>query len=435
MELTKQLAELTREQLHERVWSVPVSKLSEEFGLSDVAIAKRCKKLNVPCPPRGYWAKVQAGRKPRKTPLPPTKEEAFASMAGKEPVRRRLPRSNGAPLFPLAADFLSALRKCKNSYDKRIHLKEPTLPEATISQALVERCAKAFHVILQGTDPVGIPFKKSLSSYEGGIFRVGRDRLYFEIEEEMVHRSATASPRGRRPLYSAYDDGRVPCGFLTFKLKDSRYGSRFDKSWNEGGDLQLEDLLVQLVGAIRGYFVDVQKKRAQDAIDQERRNLEWEERQREQDKVQAMREEAKRRKKHAKAVRKIVRRRRNDLLKAAEWWRLHRVVLDFAAACEEQWMTAQSGRLDPDQASWLKWARETALEIAPSSFGYPDPSADGPFILSSVPFGGPYPKGPEFSRPPTMPKMPKMIAVKQQGYGDPEVSYQPYPFWLKHQGR
>jgi len=48
MELTKQLAEMAREQLHARVWSTPVSKLSEEFGRSDVAIAKRCKKLNVP---------------------------------------------------------------------------------------------------------------------------------------------------------------------------------------------------------------------------------------------------------------------------------------------------------------------------------------------------------------------------------------------------
>ena len=435
MELTKQLAELTREQLHEKVWSVPVSELSGEFGLSDVAIAKRCRKLGVPCPPRGYWAKVQAGKKPRKAPLPPTKEEAFASLAGQEPAKRRLPRPNEATLFPLAAEFLRALRKCKNSYDKRIHLKEPTLPEATISQALVERCAAAFHVILQGTDLVGIPFKKSLSSYEGGIFRVGHDRLYFEIEEEMVRKSETNSSRRRRPIYSSYDDGRVPCGFLTFKVKDSRYGGRFEKTWSEASNAQLEDVVVQLVGAIRSFFVEAQRKRVQDAIEHERRHLEWEQRQREHEKEQAMKEEAKRRKKHAKAVRKIVRRRRDDLLKAAEWWRLHRVVLDFVADCEKQWMTSQSGCLEPEQASWIKWARETAMEVAPSAFGYPDPAVDGPFILSSVPFGGPYPTGLEFSRPPTMPKMPKMIAVKQHGYGEPEVSYKPYPFWLKHQGR
>ena len=194
MDLTKQLAELTREELHEKVWSLPGSKLAEEFGLSDIAIAKRCKKLNVPRPSRGYWAKVQAGRKPRRTPLPPTKEDAFARLAGKEPARRKLPRADEATLFPLAAEFLKALRKCKNTWDKRLHLKEPTLPETTVSRALVERCAQAFNVILQGTDPVGIPFRKSQSSYDGGIFRVGHDRLYFEIDTNsdkvLYHRHA-----------------------------------------------------------------------------------------------------------------------------------------------------------------------------------------------------------------------------------------------------
>ena len=34
------------------IWSAPASKLSAEFGISDVAIAKRCKKLNVPRPAR-----------------------------------------------------------------------------------------------------------------------------------------------------------------------------------------------------------------------------------------------------------------------------------------------------------------------------------------------------------------------------------------------
>ena len=38
--------------------------------MSDVAIHKVCKALNVPTPPLGYWAKVRAGAKVKKTPLP-----------------------------------------------------------------------------------------------------------------------------------------------------------------------------------------------------------------------------------------------------------------------------------------------------------------------------------------------------------------------------
>ena len=73
--------ELTREELYEKVWSTPGTKLAEELGISDVAITKRCKKLNVPRPSRGYWAKLAAGKKPRKLPLPPTQDEVFLKSA------------------------------------------------------------------------------------------------------------------------------------------------------------------------------------------------------------------------------------------------------------------------------------------------------------------------------------------------------------------
>ena len=35
---------------------------TREGGVSDVAIAKACKQLRIPKPPRGYWAKKAAGQ-------------------------------------------------------------------------------------------------------------------------------------------------------------------------------------------------------------------------------------------------------------------------------------------------------------------------------------------------------------------------------------
>jgi len=61
-----------REKLYKEVWAKPVVKVAEQYGVSDVAIHKICKKLNVPTPPLGYWAKVSAGAKVPKTPLPKT---------------------------------------------------------------------------------------------------------------------------------------------------------------------------------------------------------------------------------------------------------------------------------------------------------------------------------------------------------------------------
>jgi hypothetical protein len=35
---------------------------AEQMGISEVAIAKHCRKLGVPVPERGYWNKLQAGK-------------------------------------------------------------------------------------------------------------------------------------------------------------------------------------------------------------------------------------------------------------------------------------------------------------------------------------------------------------------------------------
>jgi hypothetical protein len=60
---------LSREDLYELAWSKPISELSKDFGISDVGLAKRCRRLGVPLPGRGYWARIDAGQKPYRPKL------------------------------------------------------------------------------------------------------------------------------------------------------------------------------------------------------------------------------------------------------------------------------------------------------------------------------------------------------------------------------
>lgn len=62
-----------REKLYEQVWSQPVIHVAKLYGVSNVAIKKICKSMNIPTPPNGYWAKLRNGHKVHKTPLPPAK--------------------------------------------------------------------------------------------------------------------------------------------------------------------------------------------------------------------------------------------------------------------------------------------------------------------------------------------------------------------------
>ncbi len=56
---------ISKKDFYDEVWSQPMIKLAKKYGISDVALAKRCRSRNIPMPGHGYWAKVQAGKKPQ----------------------------------------------------------------------------------------------------------------------------------------------------------------------------------------------------------------------------------------------------------------------------------------------------------------------------------------------------------------------------------
>jgi ankyrin repeat protein len=55
--------------LYEQVWSQPVQEVAKSYGISGVRLGKVCRKLQVPAPPRGYWARVQNGYSARRPSL------------------------------------------------------------------------------------------------------------------------------------------------------------------------------------------------------------------------------------------------------------------------------------------------------------------------------------------------------------------------------
>lgn len=59
-----------RETLYREVWEAPVTDVAKKYKVSDVAIHKVCKSLEIPTPPAGYWAKRRAGKPVVKIPLP-----------------------------------------------------------------------------------------------------------------------------------------------------------------------------------------------------------------------------------------------------------------------------------------------------------------------------------------------------------------------------
>jgi len=80
---------LGRTQLFERVWSEPVAKLAAEWGISGPGLKKVCRKLQIPVPPRGYWAKLKAGHRTSRPRLPGLPSNAAPESIIRAPYQTR----------------------------------------------------------------------------------------------------------------------------------------------------------------------------------------------------------------------------------------------------------------------------------------------------------------------------------------------------------
>lgn len=53
----KRRFDIDASELRKLVWEEPVATVASRFGVSGVAIKKRCRLLGIETPPRGYWSK------------------------------------------------------------------------------------------------------------------------------------------------------------------------------------------------------------------------------------------------------------------------------------------------------------------------------------------------------------------------------------------
>lgn len=68
--MSPQTVVFKREGLYEQVWGEPTRSVAQKYGISDVGLAKICRKMGIPLPPRGFWARVRSCQRMRRPRLP-----------------------------------------------------------------------------------------------------------------------------------------------------------------------------------------------------------------------------------------------------------------------------------------------------------------------------------------------------------------------------
>lgn len=196
---------ISRRDLYNRVWSTPMIKLARELDISDVGIAKACRRHNIPRPPRGFWAKAAAGRVPPKPPLPPAKVD----MVRLEPVRHRIPirpklevdkvatraAMESDALAGTAAATLERLTSTKLSKDGFVTCGSSKVISCSLSPATVQRACRILGTIERSMDAVGARFVHNTEAKRVEI-AIGGERLGISISENYTRtESVTIDPK------------------------------------------------------------------------------------------------------------------------------------------------------------------------------------------------------------------------------------------------
>jgi len=99
--------DLDRESLFAMVWDRPTTEVAKELGISDVALGKLCQRLQVPKPPRGYWAMVKAGRVPKRPSLLAFSEAKQRRMERLLAKEKKIKSKNSVKLANLQLEFFN----------------------------------------------------------------------------------------------------------------------------------------------------------------------------------------------------------------------------------------------------------------------------------------------------------------------------------------
>jgi hypothetical protein len=393
---------LTREQLYDRVWDEPAYMLAPQLGVSDVALAKTCKRLGIPKPSRGCWARLATGQRMQKDKLPPAKpnqrqivqfhvadnlkrrdEAKKASQRNSSveswPEQLSIPESE-TTLHPIAERLMAKIQAAKPTEDGRVRIRSANFSDIVCSPMSAFRVAGALHVIASHLEPRGIRTRIGKDSDAVVQFLNEQDAVGLRMEEEIeeIERVPSVEEK-RRPSWEWQTKVRQPSGRLMLHLYSAqRIPGR--KQWSETSTRQLEKILPMVISRIVEVFHEFsedRKREEQRRLDQIEREQRWQEEQKQRQ--------------HRDRLQEVTKGRAQLLRRAVQWWQVHQADLEFIAACERYWRDRQKGQLNEEQERWLAWARKQTDSLSPFSTGYPDPALDGSFNVADVPLGGPYP--------------------------------------------
>ena len=391
----------TRREFYDLVWSKPMTELAKEFGLSDVALHKTCKRHRIPTPGLGYWNKVTAGKTVVKKPFHEISDGSLnkvivgdspheklpepvqvARKIAKERVQLERAEATIAPEdHPAVARLRQKLQTERAMEHMVVHAKGPQYFDVNVAPTSLDRVFGVLNVIARELEANGHKFQSDENylaiNAEGEIISFS----IVEKTDKVPHVQTDTETATLAKWQKAYDlkikrEGWAfdfdkpkipehdlrPNGLLVLELdvKDT-YLQGFRRKFSDGKGQSLEKLIPQIMVGIATCAAAAKERREY----LERRDREYEE---------------------EKQRRRMNERRENLEKKRIEYLNKHMTNLHrateiraFAMAVENRTNDINNEVDKRSATAWVKWAREYTDEIDPTCNFLPRLLVDGDF--------------------------------------------------------
>jgi len=270
---------ITRQELYKKVWEIPTTTLAKEYGISDSAIVKICRRHNIPKPGLGDWTCMRRGIHVEKAILPnpdsnpeicinsqlPTlirKDAPFTNIFKRalayEASASRIEVGNNRTQNPFIKDSRQYLRAGKPNEVGRVEPRKDECLNILVSPASINRALNIMDALINALDNRGMNIALILDGKEGTFVNICGEFVSIRMLEMLL---ITPKEKGeRKPKYYDYKPCTLsdwqattrPSGRLVLSLDTLRYtgGTMLRKNWRDGSKQKIEDSLNEVIIAL-----------------------------------------------------------------------------------------------------------------------------------------------------------------------------------------
>jgi hypothetical protein len=341
--------ELTRKELYDMVWSVPLSQLTQQYAFTNDGIKKVCKQFEIPMPDRGYWMKLKFNKKVKKEKFNPIfggvdkivftiREEGNPVNVDQTPLTIRTKEIENDPKAPLIVpdeitkpDILTI--QTKQYWKGKISFTSYREDNRIIYPIRVEKNNRERALRFMDTFTKLIRYRGHTISKEYDDTGVLIDGIFIEIDLREASKRVSA-----KPPYS----GTVlePIGEFIFKI--GKYSC--EKEWRDG-KVKIEEHLARILAKLE---IEAQKEK------------EWKERSRI---ANLKREKEEKRNAEIKKRRDEEVDRFNRLVKLSEQYDKTLIIRQYIEAVKQK--AINTNNLTPEKLEWIDWATNKADWVDP----------------------------------------------------------------------